>query len=545
MLTKCVRSLSVSPFVVLALHVPDHALSAWGIVVIKPAPIVVAANPMTSVARSASPHESARLYSLAPRRRVLFVTSEMSDFVQVGGMGAVSAALPRALRRYSDVRVMLPGYRQVLERARETEIVAHLSGAAAIPPCSIGMTTLADGLIVYVVLCDELFNRDGSPYADAGGADFCDNDLRFARLSLAAAQWAASGAYDWRPASLHLNDWQTALAAGYLAWSGLGAPALLTIHNLAHQGLFDASRMGALAIPAYAFTVQGVEFFGRVSFLKAGLNYAAQVVTVSATYAKEITQPEFGCGLDGLLAERAAQGSLTGIRNGVDESWDPRRDRDCPNLYDPQRWKSRYADYMRGMFGLALRRAPLFSFVSRLVHQKGVDLVLEAGERIAELGGQLIVMGLGEPKMEAELVALGARRRGAVGVRIGFDAVDARALFAGSDFVLMPSRFEPCGLTQMYAQRFGAIPIARRTGGLSETIDDGRTGFLFDRAEIADLDEAVDRALEVYGASRRLNELRRAAMALKYDWDDSARRYDAIHRALEASRAAKTQARAS
>ena len=512
---------------------------------IKPAAVVISTNPATGVVRSASPRELARVYSLAPRQRVLFVTSEMSDFVQVGGMGAVSAALPRALRRYCDVRVMLPGYRQVLERARGMEIVAHLPGAAAIPPCSIGMTTLADGLIVYVVLCEELYKRDGSPYADAGGADFRDNDLRFARLSFAAAQWAVPGAHDWRPASLHLNDWQTALAAGYLAWSGLGAPALLTIHNLAHQGLFDASRMGALAIPSRAFTMQGVEFFGRVSFLKAGLNYAQQVVTVSATYAEEITRPEFGCGLDGLLAERAAQGSLTGILNGVDESWDPRRDRNCPYLYDPQRWKGRYADYVRGMFGLSLWRAPLFSFVSRLVHQKGVDLVLQAGERIAELGGQLVVMGLGEPKMEAELVALGARRRDAVGVRIGFDAVDARALFAGSDFVLMPSRFEPCGLSQMYAQRFGAIPIARRTGGLSETIDDGKTGFLFDQAEIADLDEAVSRALEVYGSNKRLNELRRAAMALKYDWDDSASRYGAVHRALEASRVAKTQARAS
>ena len=500
---------------------------------------------MTGVARSASPHQLARVYSLAPRQRVLFVTSEMSDFVQVGGMGAVSAALPRALRRYCDVRVMLPGYRQVLERARGMEIVAHLPGAAAIPPCSIGMTTLADGLIVYVVLCEELFDRDGSPYADAGGADFCDNDLRFARLSLAAAQWAAPRAHEWRPASLHLNDWQTALAAGYLAWSGLDAPALLTIHNLAHQGLFDASRMSALAIPAHAFTIQGVEFFGRLSFLKAGLNYAAQIVAVSATYAEEIIKPEFGCGLDGLLAERAAQGRLTGILNGVDESWDPRRDRNCPNFYDPQRWKGRYADYVRGMFGLSLWRAPLFSFVSRLVHQKGVDLVLQAGERIAELGGQLVVMGLGEPKMEAELAALGARRRDAVGVRIGFDAVDARAVFAGSDFVLMPSRFEPCGLSQMYAQRFGAIPIARRTGGLLETIDDGRTGFLFDRAEVGDLDQAIDRALEVYGSGKRLNELRRAAMALKYDWDDSASRYGAIHRALEASRVADAQARAS
>ncbi|MGD1015570.1 MAG: glycogen synthase GlgA [Roseiarcus sp.] len=506
-------------------------------------PAVGAASVSTIDAKPARARPSARVYALAPLRpRVLFVTSEMSDFLQAGGLGAVSAALPRAMKQYCDVRVMLPGYRQVLERARRMEIVAHLPGAGAVPPCSIGMTTLADGLIVYVVLCEELFRRDGSPYADAGGVDFPDNDLRFARLSMAAAQWAAPGRHDWRPASLHLNDWQTALAAGYLAWSGVDAPALLTIHNLAHQGLFEASRMGALAIPARAFTMQGVEFFGRLSFLKAGLNYAAQLVTVSATYAEEITRPEFGCGLDGLLSERAAQGRLSGILNGVDESWDPRKDRNCPYLYDPQRWKGRYADYVRGMFGLSLWRAPLFSFVSRLVHQKGVDLVLHAGERIADLGGQLIVMGRGEPKMEAELAALGARRRDAVGVRIGFDAEDARALFAGSDFVLMPSRFEPCGLSQMYAQRFGAIPIAHRTGGLSETIHDGKTGFLFDQPEIADLDEAIHRALEAYGSNQRLYELRRAAMAVRYDWDDSAQRYGALHRALESGRPGAAQA---
>ncbi|HYA74304.1 MAG TPA: glycogen/starch synthase, partial [Roseiarcus sp.] len=342
-----------------------------------------------------------------------------------------------------------------------------------------------------------------------------------------------------------LNDWQTALAAGYLVWNGVDAPALLSVHNLAHQGLFEASRMRALAIPPQAFTMQGVEFFGRVSFLKAGLNYAAQVATVSATYAEEITRPEYGCGLDGLLLERALQGRLTGIVNGVDESWDPRRDRNCPYLYDPQRWKGRYADYVRGMFGLSLSRAPLFSFVSRLVHQKGADLVLQAGELIAELGGQLVVMGLGEPKMEAAFAALGNRRRDAVGVRVGFDAQDARALFAGSDFVLMPSRFEPCGLSQMYAQRFGAIPIARRTGGLSETIHDGKTGFLFDRPDLADLGEAIRRGFEVYASNKRLNELRRAAMALKFDWDDSARRYGAIYRALEYSRTGKAEARPS
>jgi starch synthase len=511
--------------------------------VIKPATVV------SATARDSKPsglQEFARVVPLSPpRQRVLFVTSEMSDFIQAGGLGAVSSSLPRALKGYADVRVMLPGYRQVLDRARGMDIVAHLPGAGAIPPCSIGATTLADGLIVYVVLCDELYLRDGSPYADTTGADFPDNDLRFARLSLAAARMAERGCCDWRPGALHLNDWQTALAAGYLAWNGIDAPALLTIHNLAHQGLFEASRMAALAIPPRAFTMQGVEFFGRVSFLKAGLNYAAHVTTVSAAYADEITRPESGCGLDGLLAERAKQGRLTGILNGVDDTWDPRNDRNCLYFYDPQRWKGRYADYVRGMFGLCLWRAPLFSFVSRLVHQKGVDLVVQAAETIADLGGQLIVMGRGETKAEAALAALGRRRRDAIGVRIGFDANDARALFAGSDFILMPSRFEPCGLSQMYAQRFGALPIARRTGGLAETVQDGETGFLFDQPDATEFEEAIRRALDVYGANKRLIEMRRAAMALKFDWDASARRYGAIYRTLETSRARKAQALAS
>jgi starch synthase len=513
--------------------------------VIKPAAAVAVSVP-TREPRAASQRETARVVALTPPRpRVLFVTSEMSDFVQAGGLGAVSASLPRALKRYADVRVMLPGYRQVLERASAIDIVAHLPGLGAVPPCSIGLTRLADGLTAYVVLCEELFRRDGGPYADARGADFADNDLRFARLSLAAAQTAERDFAGWRPACLHLNDWQTALAAGYLAWGGVGAPALLSIHNLAHQGLFEASRMSALGIPARAFTMQGVEFYGRVSFLKAGLNYAAHVATVSETYAEEITRPEFGCGLDGLLQERALAGRLTGIVNGVDESWDPRQDRKCPYLYDPQRWKGRYADYVRGMFALSLSRAPLFSFVSRLVHQKGADLVLHAGERIAELGGQLVVMGRGEGPMEAAFAELGQRRRDAVGARIGFDAEEARAVFAGSDFVLMPSRFEPCGLSQMYAQRYGAIPIARRTGGLGETILDGRTGFLFEQPDVADIDEAIHRAFEVYGSSKRLSEMRRAAMALKFDWDDSARRYGALYRTLESSSAGERQARAS
>jgi starch synthase len=454
----------------------------------------------------------------------------MSDFVQVGGLGAVSASLPRALRQFCDVRVLMPGYRQTLAQIRAADIVAHLPGASEIPPCSIAKAMTADGLVTYVVLCSELYDRAGGPYNDERGVDFSDNDLRFARLSLAAAQFATRSDVGWRPAGLHLNDWQTALAAGYLAWSGAKTPTLLTVHNLAHQGIFEAARVAALAIPDAAFNIQGVEYFGKLSFLKAGMNYASYLTTVSRTYADEITRPEFGCGLEGLLFERTLQGRLEGILNGIDDSWNPRNDPRCPYLFDANRWKGRYADYIRGSFGLSLSRAPLFSVVSRLVHQKGVDLTIEAAEIIIELGGQLVVMGRGEPHVEEAFRALAVQNPDAVGVRIGFDADQARAIFAASDFILMPSRFEPCGLSQMYAQRFGALPIAHRTGGLAETIEDGKTGFLFDSPLADELVRTVRLAFEVYGSNRRLSDMRRAAMALKFDWGASAQLYANLYR---------------
>jgi hypothetical protein len=261
--------------------------------------------------------ESARIYPLAKRRlKTLYVTSELSDFIQVGGLGAVSASLPRALGATCDIRIVMPGFPQVLAKAPSVEVIADLPGAGSIPPCSIAITKLADGLIVYIVLCAELYLREGSPYANGAGAEYRDNDVRFARLGLAAVELAERGGAGWRPDLLHLNDWPTALASGYLRWRGADTPCLLTIHNLAHQGQFDASRVSALAIPAAAFNIHGVEFFGRVSFLKAGLNYATHVNTVSKSYAEEITRPEFGCGLDGVLRERAAEGRLTGIVNG-------------------------------------------------------------------------------------------------------------------------------------------------------------------------------------------------------------------------------------
>ena len=438
--------------------------------------------------------------------------------LQAGGLGEVSAALPRALRPGCDVRVLIPAYRPALRDVAAIDIVAHLPGAGAIPPCSIGALTLPDGLVIYLVLCSELYDRDGSPYADAAGNEFSDNAVRFARLSLAAAEIATLGVGGWRPDVLHLNDWPAGLAAGYLRWRDGQTPTVLTVHNLAHQGQFGASQLDDLAIPASAFCIDGVEFYGRISFLKAGIVYADHVTTVCSTYAEQIANPEFGCGLDGLLAARANEGRLTGIRNGVDASWDPRADKRNPYRFDVRRWKERYADYVRGLFGLGFSGGPLFAFVARLVHQKGVDLVLEASETVVARGGQIVIVGRGELAAERAVAELARRKPGAVGARIGFDPEEARAVFAGADFLLMPSRYEPCGLGQMYAQRFGALPIAHRTGGLAETIEAGRTGFLFDQLDIAAFGDAIDDAFAVFESPLELKAMRRAAMAKDFSW---------------------------
>lgn len=465
-----------------------------------------------------------------PDRKVLFVTSEISDYVQTGGLGEVSAALPRALRKLCDVRILIPGYRQVLARHDHIEPVATLKGLGDIPACTIGRVSTDDGIPVYIVICSQLYDRPGGPYVDRNGKNWVDNDIRFARLSLAAADLAQGlGDPSWQPDNLHLNDWTTSLASGYLAWRGIKVPSLLTIHNLAYQGVFEADRMEALGIPASAFDINGIEFFGSLSYLKAGLFYSSHLTTVSATYAKEITSTEFGCGMEGLLRQRSREGRLTGILNGIDESWDPRNPA-FDDAFDSSRWKGRHADYVRGAFGLAMSRGPLFAIVSRLVHQKGVDLALEVAEGIVEKGGQLIVTGKGDARFEENMCALAKRHKGSVGVRIGFDSTEARAMFAGSDFLLMPSRFEPCGLSQMYAQRFGSLPIAHKTGGLADTIDDGKTGFLFGAPTAHGLQNAVKRAFATYAAGESFHQMREAAMSRRFDWGASATSYTDLYR---------------
>jgi starch synthase len=465
-------------------------------------------------------------------QRILFVTPEMADYVKSGGLGEVSAALPRTLRQQYEVRVLVPGYRQVLEAHPELEVVGRLAPAHGLPGCEIGRVDSPDGLVIYVLICPDLYDREGTPYGDEAGLDWADNDLRFARLGLAAAEIACGvGDLRWRPDLLHLNDWPSALAPAYLAWREQPRPSVLTIHNLAYQGLFEPQRMSQLGIPESAFQIDGVEFYGKLSFLKAGIVYASHVTTVSATYAREITTPEFGCGLEGLLRGKAEEGRLTGILNGIDESWDPRTDPHLASPFEPRDLKGRAAnaEEVRKEFGLAVSRGPLFAVVSRLVHQKGLDLAIEAAETIMRQGGQIVVTGRGEERFESALETLSARYPGRVGVKIGFEEGTARRMFAGSDFLLMPSRFEPCGLSQMYAQKFGSLPIAHQTGGLADTIEDGVTGFLFQDPTLGGLLGAVYRAVDAYRSRKKLDRMRRAAMTRTFGWHRAARGYKAVY----------------
>lgn len=462
--------------------------------------------------------------------KLLFVTSEMGDFIKAGGLGEVAAALPRQLRTVCDVRVLLPGFRQVRAARPAIDIVSRMPRTAELPPWSLGRFATNDGLTIYVVLCDELYDREGSPYGPFGGGDFADNDIRFARLSLAAAEIAAGEADpNWRPDLLHVNDWPSALTAGYARWKGLATPSILTIHNLAYQGLFDPRRMGALGIPDAAFSIDGAEFHGKLSFLKAGIFYGSHVTTVSQSYAREITTPEHGCGLEGLLKAKMEAGQLTGIINGIDDSWSKLIEGGATTDEVVRRWKRGNAAAIRKRFALPQSRGPMFSIISRLVHQKGIDLSLEAAETIVSQGGQLVVTGQGDSRIEEDVARLARRYPNAVAARIGFDDAEARQLFAASDFLLMPSRFEPCGLSQMYAQRAGALPIASRTGGLVDTIEDGVSGFLFSSLTGVGLMGAITRALEAYRSKRAFQTMRKNAMTKAFDWSGPTASYASVY----------------
>ena len=471
----------------------------------------------------------------ARARNILFVTSELTDLVKVGGLGDVSAALPRALGRHHQVRVLIPGYRQVIRSGLPIRVVGKLPGRGAIPPCLIGEMVLSDQLIVHLVLCQQLYDREGNPYADSKGNDWPDNHIRFARLALAASCIAAGqGVRNWQPDLVHAHDWPTGLTPAYMAWSGQTTPCVFTIHNLAYQGLCSVQSQVELGLPDQAMSADGLEYYGALSFMKAGINYATHITTVSHTYAHEITSAAFGCGLEGLLRRKADDGLLSGHLNGIDTSWDPHTDPRLAQGFGPHQWQARRANtrYVEQRFGFEEADRPLFGVVSRLVHQKGIDLTIAAAEHIVAEGGRIAIIGQGEQPLERQVEELARRYPGHIGVNLQFCETEARRILAGSDFLLMPSRYEPCGLSQSYAQCYGSLPIARRTGGLADTIEDGVTGFLFREPTADSYLHVINRALHVYRRPLLLNAMRSKAMAAPLYWDESVKPYDRLYRRL-------------
>ena len=482
------------------------------------------------------------------RLRVLFATPECAPWVKTGGLGDVGAALPAALEAGGlDVRVLLPAYRPVLAAtAGHRRELASIAAGARLPAARVLEAPLPSGVPAWLVDCPALYDRDGGLYQDPGsGGDWPDNAVRFALLARVAALLAGeSSPLAWRPQVLHCNDWQTALAPAYLRFAaGTRAATVMCIHNLAFQGLFPPASAAAVELPPAAYSVDGAEFYGRLSFLKAGLVYADAITTVSPTYAQEIQREPLGFGLQGLLAARA--GDLHGILNGIDEGvWNPAIDPLIAIRYDAAHVEAKRGNKLALQEQLGLPGdpgVPLFGFVGRLTQQKGADLIAESAARIVAAPAQIAVLGSGEHELEEALRALARARPREVAVRIGFDERLAHLIEAGADAFLMPSRFEPCGLNQMYSQRYGTPPIAHATGGLCDSIVDctpatlaGGTaaGFLFREPSAGALAEAVERAIAAYHDPATWRALQRNGMARDFGWGAGAQRYAELYRSL-------------
>lgn len=481
--------------------------------------------------------------------RVLFVASEAFPLVKTGGLADVAGALPAALKRRGvDVRLMLPAYPSVLaaaENQRQGLSLGNLLGA--------GETRLVEAempgsrLPLLLVDCPALYDRPGGPYQQEDGSDWPDNHLRFAVLSLAAVRAAAGGATrTWRPDIIHGHDWQAGLVGAYLAFGDLPAVrSVFTIHNMRYQGIFGADVLAAVGLPGSALSIDGLEFHSQVSYLKAGIAYADRITTVSPTYAREIQTAEGGFGLDGLLRHRA--GSLSGILNGIDEEhWSPHTDSYLEHPFDAATLalKGQNKAALQRELGLPVAAdAALIGMVTRLTEQKGIDMVVDALPRLLERGVQIAVLGSGDARWEQALrTAADSSHR--VAVRFGYDERIAHRIIAASDLFLMPSRFEPCGLTQMYAMRYGTLPVVRRTGGLADTVRDtpvplpeegGGTGFVVEGTTAAELVEVVDRALALHAARPDWRRTQLRAMYQDFSWARAADAYSDIYSGLAES----------
>jgi starch synthase len=462
---------------------------------------------------------------------VLHVAAEVFPIVKTGGLADVVAALPPALAdRGADVRLLLPGLTPVLEsvlQARDVVSLGPLFGAAR-AALRLGKMP-GTGLPVYVLDAPYLFRREGGPYQNLEGREWPDNLQRFAALGWTAAH-LAFGELDlqWRPDVVHMHDWHAAMGCAYIAaHPPTPAASVFTVHNLAYQGVFPAEDAAFLSLPASFMSTAGLEYHGQVCFMKAGLKFADRVTTVSPNYAQEMARPEFGAGLDGVIRGRGSE--VRGILNGIDtQVWDPAADSALPSPYraDALDGKARCKAALQAESGLPVRPdAPLLAVVSRLTPQKGLDLVLAVLPEIQRLGAQLVVQGSGDVALESAFTIAVQAHPDTLGLHLGYDEARAHRLIGGADVIMVPSRFEPCGLTQLYGLRYGTLPLVRRVGGLADTVSDGETGFVFGEATPFALQACLERTISAYRDRERWQQMQLRGMASELSWDGPAAQY--------------------
>ena len=489
--------------------------------------------------------------------KVLHVAAEVFPLVKTGGLADVAAALPVALAgQGADVRLLLPGLPQVLDAVLHARPVLDFSpcfGAAKVRLLLGRMP--GTRLPVYLVDAPYLFRREGGPYQAADGSEWPDNLRRFGLLGWVGAHLAA-GELDaaWTPDLVHAHDWHAAMTCAYMnQHPPTAAASVFTVHNLAYQGIFPLDDWQMLGLSSRYRSPSGLEYHGQLSFMKAGLKFADRVTTVSPTYAREMTTPEFGAGLDGVIRGRGAD--VSGIINGIDEVvWNPASDSALAKAYSAGQMAGKAAckAQLQAEFGLQVdAAAPLLVVVSRLTSQKGLDLVLSSLPEMVRLGAQIVVQGTGDPALEAAFRMAAVTHPGRVGIFIGYDENRAHRIVAGGDMILVPSRFEPCGLTQLYGLRYGTPPVVRRVGGLADTVTDTSdatlvagqtTGFVFDAATPGALLACVARGIQRYREPAQWAALCRTGMAQPLSWDGPARDYLALYAQARASH--RTQPRA-
>ncbi|MES9824829.1 MAG: glycogen synthase GlgA [Candidatus Thiodiazotropha endolucinida] len=472
--------------------------------------------------------------------KILFASSEATPLIKTGGLADVAGSLPAALNNIGqDCRLILPGYPDVLEKADNLQSLTQLEIAGETSPVRLLQGSCGPHRVpLYVIDAPHRFNRAGNPYLSPEGMNWPDNAERFSLFCHAVTELALNRIdHDWQPDVVHANDWQTGLIAPLLSTQENRPASLFTIHNLAYQGLFDHATFLRLGLPDELWSYHHLEFHDQLSFIKGGIALSDRVNTVSPSYAAEIKTAEFGYGLEGLLNHR--KNHFSGVLNGIDyHEWDPLNDRHIDTPYSAESFADKRNNKLalQQEYGLPEdENIQLFGYIGRLVDQKGVDLILQVLPGIMDAGAQIVMLGSGNKDLEHALEKISNRYHSRVGVFIGYDEGLSHRIEAGCDSFIMPSRFEPCGLNQMYSLRYGTVPIVRRTGGLADTVVDvnpttlvngSATGFVFDNADGSSLWGAVEHAINFYRRSATDWEiLARTGMQQDFSWEASAQHY--------------------